>query len=287
MNKPILLTRSVVVFPGTSINIEIGRIKSINSVKLAEETDRKIIIACQKDPQTEEPKLNDIYTTGTMCSITFFEKNPDGSYKITIKGIKRIKINSIHDENNILTAEYEPLKETNSSGKEINDKIRLLYEMVEKTIGNLPAKEIKQLKSLFLGTISASKIADQMAAVLPVDQTAKQNLLTELDVVKRIDGIIRLTAKEEDAKAIDSEIQRKVNATLSKQQKEFYLREKMRVVKEELGEINSRENDVNAFKKRVEENPYPEHIKKRVIAEINRMESSNPQENSITRAYIE
>jgi ATP-dependent Lon protease len=287
MNKPILLTRGIIVFPGTSVDIEIGRIKSINSIKLATKSDQKLVIACQKDPQIEEPRFDDIYPIGTLCDVTFMEKNSDDSYKVVVKGTKRVKINSVHDENNIITADYDLLKETNTTSKEIGEKVRLLYEMLEKTINTLPTKEAKQLKSLFLGAPSANKVADQVASSLPVDQNAKQNLLAELDVVKRIDAIIRLTAKEDDAKTIDNEIQKKVNATLSKQQKEFYLREKMRVVKEELGEINSRENDANSFKKRVEENPYPEHIKKRVITELNRMESSNPQENSVTRTYIE
>jgi ATP-dependent Lon protease len=288
VNKPLLLTRGIVIFPTTDVEIEIGRLKSINSVKLATDTDKKIIITSQKDPQVEEPKFGDIYNVGTLCHITFLEKNTDDSYKIIVKGIRRIKISSVQAKDNVLTADYELLKEFNTNPKNIKEKINLLCEMFEKNFGAVTKqKDTKQLKSLMLNATSASKTADQIAAVLPMDQNGKQNLLTELDVVKRIDTIIRYSVKEEDSKVIDNEINHKVNSSLSKQQKEFYLREKMRVVKEELGEINSRENDVNSFKKRVEENPYPEHIKKRVLSEINRMESSNPQENSITRAYVE
>lgn len=288
MNKPLLLTRGIIIFPTVDEDIEIGRLKSINSVNLAAKGDKKIVVVSQKDPQIESPSFNDVYQIGTLCRITFLEKNADDSYKVTIKGDKRVLIKKIHDDNDTLSVDFEVMKEINTNSKEIQERIRLLYDMIDKSFANYAKpKETKQLKLLMLGNTLPSKIADQVAAALPVDQNNKQKLLEELDVLKRINNIIRLSTKEEDAKAIDNEINRKVNSTLSRQQKEFYLREKMRVVKEELGEINSRENDVNSFKKRVEENPYPEHIKKRVLSEINRMEASNPQENSITRGYIE
>jgi ATP-dependent Lon protease len=288
VNKPLLITRGIILFPTVDETIEIGRLKSINTIKLAAEGDKKIIIVSQKDPQIEDPTFNDIYQVGTLGHITFLEKNADDSYKVTIKGDKRVLIHKMYDSNNILSADFESLKETVSNTKETQERVRLLYEMIDKSFANYAKpKETRQLKTLMLGNTPPGKITDQVAAALPVDQANKQKLLEELNVLKRIDHIIRLSAKEEDVKAIDSEINRKVNSTLSRQQKEFYLREKMRVVKEELGEINSRENDVNAFKKRVEENPYPEHIKKRVLSEISRMESSNPQENSVTRGYIE
>jgi ATP-dependent Lon protease len=272
------------------MEIEIGRVKSINAVKLATGADKKIIVVSQKDPQVEDPKFDDIYKVGTLCTITFMEKNTDDSYRITVKGSKRVKILNFYDKDDLITVDFELLKETSTlNSKDINEKLNLLYDMIEKNYADPSApKKLKEFKLLTShASITPSKITDYIAAALPIDQTSKQSILEELDIAKRIDNIIRFSAREDDAKAIDNEITRKVNSSLSKQQKEFYLREKMRVVKEELGEINSRENDVNSFKKRVEENPYPEHIKKRVISELNRMESSNPQENSITRSYVE
>jgi ATP-dependent Lon protease len=288
VNKPLLLTRGIVIFPTVEETIEIGRVRSIKAVQMASDGDKKIIVVSQRDPQIEEPTANDIYQVGSLCRITFLEKNADDSYKVTIKGEKRVLVKKVLANDVTLSADFDTLKETNLNSKEIQERLRLLYDMIDKSFTNYAKpKETKQLKVLMLGNTPPNKIADQVAAALPVDQDTRQKLLEELDVLKRIDHIIRLSAKEEDTKAIDNEINRKVNSTLSRQQKEFYLREKMRVVKEELGEINSRENDVNAFKKRVEENPYPEHIKKRVLSELSRMESSNPQENSVTRGYIE
>jgi ATP-dependent Lon protease len=288
VNKPLLLTRGIIIFPTVTETIEIGRARSIGSIEMASLSDKKIVVISQKDPQIEDPSTNDVYQVGTLCHITFLEKNSDNSYKVTIKGDKRVLTKKIMTTTNGLLVDFEILKETNTNSKELEERMHLLYDMIDKSFtSSAKPKEVKQLKLLMLGNSSPSKVVDQIAAVLPIDQINRQKLLEELDVLKRVNAIIRMSTKEEDAKTIDNEINRKVNSTLSRQQKEFYLREKMRVVKEELGEINSRENDVNAFKKRVEENPYPEHIKKRVLSEISRMEASNPQENSVTRGYIE
>jgi ATP-dependent Lon protease len=188
----------------------------------------------------------------------------------------------------VLTAEYEILKETNLTNKENGEKIRLLYSLIERTSANLSLKESKALKSLLLGTPSPSKITDQVAVVLPVDVSTKQNILAETNITKRIDMILRLSSNDNDKAQIDREISKKVNETLSRQQKEFYLREKMRAVKEELGELNSKENETNSLRKRLDEGAYPEHIRKRILAELSKIESgSNPQENSIIRTYVE
>jgi ATP-dependent Lon protease len=288
MNKPILFTRGVVVFPGANVNIEVGRTKSVNSINLANAADKKIVIASQRDPQQETPAFADIFNIGTLCEITSCEKIEDGSLKVVVKGIKRVKITAFKELDDAILANYELLKETNSLNKENVEKMNLLFSMMTKAFGTFSEKEIESLKSLVTGTPSASKIIDRIAGLIPISTNAKQAILSELNVTKRIDIIIGLASNEDDKTKIDRDISKKINDTLSKQQKEFYLREKMRVVKEELGELNSRENDANNLRKRVEENPYPENIKARVLSEISRMESNmNSQENSMTRSYIE
>ncbi|GHU47205.1 hypothetical protein FACS1894218_1140 [Bacilli bacterium] len=287
MNKPILLTRGIVVFPSTETVVEVGRTKSINAINLANENDQKLLITSQRDAQIEEPKFTDIYNVGTLCEIVKIEHAEDGSSKVTIKGLKRVRISTLNVKNNAYNSDYEVLKETNTDAKKNSEGIQLLYAMMQKTINELSDKEAKALKALFLTGPSPSRITDQIAMVIASNVGVKQNLLEELDVTKRITTILNLSANNDDRKKVDNEINKQVNDTLQKQQKEFYLREKMRVVKEQLGEINSKENENNSFKKRLEENPYPEHIKKRVMAELNHMESANPQENSITRTYIE
>jgi ATP-dependent Lon protease len=288
MNKPILLTRGIIVFPTTTLELEVGRPKSVASVLQASQGDKKIIVVSQKDPQIEEPTIKDLYSVGTLCEINAITNNEDSSIKVKLKGIKRVKISQIEEKNKALYVDYEALKEINAESGNVKEQIHLLFDMIKNNLNNLSEKESAAMKSLFLGTPSPSKITDQIASVLPIDFISKQDLLAQLDVSQRITTVLSLTSRDEDKKVIDREINKKVNETLSKQQKEFYLREKMRAVKEELGQINSNENEVGNLRKRIEQNPYPEHIKKRALTELNRMESSaNPQENSMTRAYVE
>jgi ATP-dependent Lon protease len=288
LSKPILLTRGLVVFPETNTNIEVGRAKSIASIEKAFETDKKIIVVSQKDPQIEDPKLNEIFSIGTLCTITKLQKNDDASLVITVKGNKRVKITDLYTDDKFLACKYEMTKETGANDKNNGEKLRLMLSMFEKNMRNLSQKEATDLKKILLATPAINKVIDQIASVLPINLLDKQKILEELNIASRMDLIINHVSSNEDKKSVDNEINRKINENLSKQQKEFYLREKMRIVKEQLGEISSREEENTNLKKRLESNPYPEHIKKRALSEINRMEaSSNPQEAAINRQYVE
>jgi ATP-dependent Lon protease len=287
--KPVLLTRGLIVFPETTIDIEVGRAKSIASIEEAYKNDKKIVVISQRDPQIEDPNIKDIYDVGTICSILDLRKNEDASLVITVKGSKRVKISDLITNETHLACKFETLKEVNANHKDNNEKLRLMLALFEKYIRNLSQKDATNLKKLLSSpSVSVGKIIDSIASVLGVNVLEKQKILEELDVYKRIDLIINHVSSNEDKKVLDNEINRKINENLAKQQKEFYLREKLRLVKEQLGEISSREEEQNNLRKRLESNPYPEHIKKRALQEINRMEaSSNPQEAAINRQYVE
>jgi ATP-dependent Lon protease len=286
--KPILLTRGLIVFPETTVNIEVGRVKSVTAVEEAYKSDKKIIVVSQKDSQIEEPKLIDIFSMGTICTIIKLQKNDDASLTITVKGNKRVKIIDLLTTETSLSCKYEPTKEIGLNDKDNSEKLRLMLSMFEKNMRNLSSKEATDLKKLLLTTPAINKVIDQIASVLPINLIEKQRILDELNIPTRLDIIITHVSSNEDKKSLDNEINRKINETLAKQQREFYLREKMRIVKEQLGEISSREEEQTNLRKRLESNPYPEHIKKRALQEINRMEASaNPQEAAINRQYVE
>jgi ATP-dependent Lon protease len=276
------------MFPNTKQTIEVGREKSIGALLEADKTDKKLVIVSQKDPQVENPTDKDIYGIGTLCQIVKLTKLVDGTYVAALKGIKRVKINKLILEKQDLYVDYELCKEVNVSIEQCKEKIDLLISMVEKRF-TAPTKDgAKQLQAFLESSTSATKLLDTLSNLLPIDFTSKQQLLSEFNVLKRIDLLLKFCSNTNDSQIIDRDINKRINDSLSKQQKEFYLREKMRVVKEELGELNSKEDDINSLKKRVQDNPYPQHIKTRVLQELNRIESTaNPQENSITRSFVE
>lgn len=174
----------------------------------------------------------------------------------------------------------------------------MLTKVLELAKQNMSPEDREVIKQALSSTTKAGKMADIIADNLtnkdPIkNKQVRVSILQETNAIKRISLILKffkLTKEEKnpgEAK-IDEAINNKVNENLSKQQKEFYLREKMRAIKEEIGKINPNESDVGAFRKRIEENPYPQYIKDKVLAEINKLESSPfSQENAVTKTYIE
>ncbi len=291
MFKPILITRGIVIFPSISDKLDVGRTKSLASIKVANNSeDKRIVLVSQKDPALDDPQFEDLYQVGTLCEITKVIQAEDGSLKVNLKSLKRIKLLDIDEKDGALYANFEPLKDTNANSTEISEKIRNLFNAISSDTSDMSAEDSKKLKAIFNGTkaYSNSKIVDNVASYLPISINKKQQILEEVDLSKRLDIVLSCCINSDQMLKVDREINKRINDTLSKQQKEFYLREKMRVVKEELGEISSKENDVNNLKKRVLNNPYPQHIKDRVISELNRIEAgNNPQESAINRSYVE
>lgn len=291
MTKPLLITRGIIIFPSITDTLEIGREKSLNSIGVANNSDdKKIILVSQKDPTKDNPEFDDLYKVGTLCEITKVVPSEDGSLRVTFKSLKRVKLISVQEKEKAIYANYELLKDTNVSSAEVAEKIRDLYTAISSDTSDFNKEDAQKLKTVFNGSksFSNSKIADSVASILPIGISKKQQILEELNLLKRLTLILSYCINSDQMVKIDREINKKINDTLSKQQKEFYLREKMRVVKEELGEISSKENDVNNLRKRVTNNPYPQHIKDRVITELNRIEAgNNPQESAINRAYVE
>lgn len=287
----VLVTRGIHVFPNTTALIEIGRKISTNAVDDAIAKGKDIIVVSQKNPSLDTPKKSDIFKVATLCSLSIEEKHPDGSYTVKFVGKKRIKLTKIHESvKTFFKAEYIDLPNYSPLSK---DSVQYVTQLME------------EYKELFLENklISPKEFEQWYNSEEPVDKEIPLNWLPELlkfslenkqrilelnDYEKIYNLIVALTIDEDESKRIEQTISKKINNNLSKQQKEFYLRERVRAIKEELGDISSKEDDAEAIREKVRKNPYPEHIKKRILSELNKMESaSNSNEYSITKAYVD
>ncbi|MDR2462136.1 MAG: endopeptidase La [Mycoplasmataceae bacterium] len=296
MEKLILFTRGIVVFPGTKTQFDIGRLKSVSTILVANsKKEKEIVIVSQIDPLIDEPTFKDIYTIGTLCKINSLKTLDDGSLSVDIEGIERVKVNNIisiddddDDEEDILYAEIEILTSIEEDNKEKkNENLNLFLDSIKEIMKDMSEHDIKIIKQVFSLT-DISKIVDIAASVLPLGLTNRQLILEELKPSVRLEKILTFVISTDFKRKIDNEIAKQVNDTLSKQQKEYYLKEKLKVVKEEIGKINAKESEFMKYRKRVEENPYPENIKERILTEVSKMETqSSPQENSISKAYVE
>lgn len=283
----VLITRGIIVYPNTKIIVDVGRDKSVNAIKDSLEHSANMIVVSQKNPSIDSPSKNDVFKVGTLCSFEIKETFDDGSLSIIYTGLKRVKINKLIEGNDFFKAEYTELHENNKLDNELEQKINDLLVDYEKELAANPLIG-KDVKKMFLSKETKTKAIEWLPIVLKFELENKQEILEELDLHKRVDSIISLSIDEEEARKIDNAISKKITNNLSKQQKEFYLRERVRAIKEELGDITSKEDDADFIREKIRKNPYPEHIKKRILSELNKMESSsNSNEYSITKTYID
>ncbi len=293
----VIITRGIIIFPSVSATLEIGREKTLNTLKDVKEGD-EIILVSQTDPEIDDPKENHIFKVGTLCKVTKIKPVADDK-EITIKGSKIIQLaNFKYDAKKGYEAEYEELKvkagNTTKNQEIVNSILELLLEYTQNTSQPKAIYEIYEY--ILKNANSAAKVADFIAVNIPSDVAnflSKQQYLEATTVTEKLKTVLGFLIKYFDAdgavkKSVDELINDKMNRNISKQQKEFYLRERLRTVKEELGEISSREDDTDKIRQRLDNNPYPDYIREKVLYELNKYESAmSSNESSITKTYID
>lgn len=303
MIKPLLITRGIVILPQQKIEIEVGRQYSINAFQNAIKKDKKIILVSQIDPQIEVPTANEIYKIGTLCEIVDCKKSNDNesdvSYSVQLKGLERVLINSISNEEKHLeldgySCEYKTIKLTIENKQKLKKELSIIrnyltknaissdvLKTINESIDSIVEKNEKDEEYL-------TKIIDSYANPLITSQIERQKYLETTSLNKLSEIVLNYCMPKLEKEKIDAEITNKISANLAKQQKEFYLREKIRTIKDELGKLNPKEDSVKNLKEKVLKNPYPQNIKDRALSEISKLDSMfNPQEASITRTYLD
>lgn len=290
LNLPVLCTRGLICFPNNEVNIDIARPKSIKSIEASRNKFSDLLfITSQIDPRVEDPELKDLYTVGTICALKIIRKNDDGSLRAIILATKRAKIVNYYNNSTYPIAEVESLS-TFSNNSENESK--LLRDLVRR-IGDYKRTFSSNINNMIAARLnkgaSSEEAIDLLSQLSNIPYDKKQKLLEELDNEKRITKLINYISVESYENEIENEINKKVRDSIDKNQRDFVLREKLRVIKEELGDAPTKGDDIDNIRKLIEENPYPKHIKERLFDEINRYESMPPasSEAMIIRNYID
>lgn len=292
MNNYLLITRGAIVFPGTTRSIKIGRELSIKTVEEVMKTQEKQIIICtQKNiKKSDVTDINDIYNVGSLATITYIEKEKE-DLNVEVVATSRVLINSfeVDKETKTIKADYVLINDKELLKEDVGENFTTLLSLLDRSHAEIAEKIRIEILNRNKNNIIVdhAQLIYEIANQLPISFEQKQQILSLNTLNLKVEAINNLISSKTDMTSVDREVNNKINDSLNKQQKEFYLREKMRVVKEELGELSSKENDANNLRKRLRENPYPEHIKIKMEQEINRLEASNPQETSMIRTYIE
>lgn len=288
MNVPVVATRGVIVFPEQEIMIEVGRIKSINAIDEAEKLfNSHVVLVSQKDILIDDPHKRDLYEYGTLVHIKSV-KRKQGFLRVTFSGLQRVKLEQLIDDGKMLIGSVDLLDDIRGSEDEELALVRRISSELEKIASanvQIPQELINQLT---MG-ISAAQLSDQFAQFFPLQVDRKQSLLEELFVNERLMMIIEEINREKTLAKIENTINEKVKDRVEENQREYYLREKMRAIREELGDTTDVGEDADEFRKLLEENPYPQHIKEKAMEEIRRYELL-PQaagESAVVRTYLE
>lgn len=288
IHVPVIATRGVVVFPNQEMLIEVGRSKSIAAIEEARTNfDQHVFVVCQKDIEVDDPTVEDLYTIGTFCRIHSV-RNRDGALRVTFEGLERANLVELTDTEEMFFAEIEPLAD--EAGNQLEEmalvrRVSKSYEEIASNVQAFPNEVITQLSS----GISASELADQFANYFPMPYDHKQKLLEELNINQRLLMILREIETERQLNVIEGDISQKVKERIDENQKEYFLREKMRVIKEELGDVSNKDEDTENIRKKLAEEPYPQVIKDKITEELARYEmlTASSGEAGVIRTYID
>ncbi len=285
---PAVCTRGIILFPGQDVTIEVGRAKSLTAVNTAQtENDGMVWIVCQKDIMVDDPKEADLYRMGTLAKIKVVRRK-EGFMRVTFTGMKRAEIVNLTDDGRMMSAEVRPVDEIQGDSQEemaLVKKIVSEFENMSNVSQVFPPEMIQQMSR----GISAISLSDQFAQYFMFDQNTKQKLLETPEVNERMYIIISEIEKQQKYTQIEQLINEKVKERIDDGQKEYYLREKLKAIKEELGDVTNFSDDTAQLREMIEKNPYPQHVKEKALEELQRYEMLPPGsgEASVERSYLD
>ncbi|MDH5721033.1 MAG: endopeptidase La [Spirochaetia bacterium] len=288
---PLLALRDTVIFPRNVSSLFVGREKSMEATRTAMETNRYMVLAAQKNADEVIPKKADIYSYGVLCEILQLLKMPDGTYKILVEGIKRVKIIDIEDKDLYIEAQAEKVDtiypEEGSSEEKLLEK---LLQKLKEGFENL-SKAGGQLSESFLEEIwekdSHENIIDSFAHNLSATYEEKQTILETLSLVERAEKVNVVLEGQIEISSLENSIHDRVRKQMDKMQRNYYLNEQIKVIREELGD--GEHDEFDNYQKKIKEKKMPEEAKLRAEQELKKLEKMPPlsAESTVVRNYLD
>ena len=283
---PLICTRGIIVFPNQEIVFDVGRSASIAAITAAKNLhDSFVVLLSQKDIMVEAVSVDNMYNFGSLCHIEFIRKEKD-LYKVKVKSLARANINSITFDGSMYLANISVVDSYVTDKEEESIEVKNVIkecQMIFSELPNLPKDLFSQLTS----TVDGEVLSDNLGQFYPMELSSRQAILEQLDVNKRLILILQQFQLTRELKKIEDEISEKVKDSINDNQKEYYLREKLRAIKEELNEDDG--DDSDSLLDQFMNNPYPDNIKEKAKEEIKRLEMmpSISSEASVIRSYLD
>jgi ATP-dependent Lon protease len=290
---PVLPLRGLMVFPGMIVNLDVGRTRSVNAVGAATEAGKKICLATQREAMTGDPSLQDIFPVGTIAEIKQLLKLPGGTLRILVEGLERCEIKNLElvkVKEEYLEGEVEllPAVLLEKDLGQVEALRRLLIETFEKWV--MTGKKVNSDVLLsFKDKPDPNLVADTISGFLDLPLKEKIDLLATQDVKVRMQMLYGYLTKELEIVNLEKDIADQVHDQIEKNQKEYYLREKIKAISKELGEGTDEQEEIEEYKEKVKSLQLPEEVNKGLLKEIERLRKMPPMmaESAVIRNYLD
>lgn len=288
IDVPVLPLRDVVVYPHMVIPLFVGREKSIRCLEAAMENDKQVLLVAQKDASTEEPTAADLHPVGTVATILQMLKLPDGTVKVLVEGQQRAKINLVSDSDEFFVAQIDFLTTQPVDEAEQEVLVRTATAQFENYI-KLNKKIPPEVLTSLAGIDNAARLADTIAAHMPLKMKDKQAVLEITSVSERLEYLMAMMESEIDLLQVEKRIRNRVKKQMEKSQREYYLNEQMKAIQKELGEMEDVPDEFEGLKQKIDAAKMPKEAKEKTEAELQKLKMMSPMsaEATVVRGYID
>ncbi len=286
---PLIPLRNIVVFPQMVVPLFIGRSKSVKALEGVLNKERMVVFASQKSEDVEEPDAKDICGIGTLSEIVQMHSLPDGTTKILAEGVARVKIESFVSETPFFKVKISSIPEIDEMTAEVEASIRMMIRQFEKYVKLNKRIPPETLMSI-INIENPGRLADLIASYLTLKVDEKQAVLEALTIQKRLSKLSGFLDKEIEVLEVEKKLQGKVRRQIEKVQKEYYLKEKLRAIQDELGEEDEGvPPEIAEYRKKIEKTKLPPDVKERAAKELERLSKmpSMAAEATVIRTYLD
>ena len=287
---PCMAIRDVVLFPTTVIPLYVGREASLAAIEEALKGDRLLVLLTQKDPETEDPRPEDLYHTGVVAIVMRTLKLPDGRLKVLVQALARTRVLEFKQEKPYFLVQHEPIKEEEPQTLDVEGEalLRSVKEMAEKVFA-LRGQLTPDFSSVLEGIEEPGRLADLVASHLRLKISEAQEILETIESLERLKKLHRFLLRELEVATVQAKIQTEAQEEMSRTQREYFLREQLRAIKKELGEIDEHAQEIEEYREKITKARMPKEVEKEALKQLKRLEMMHPDsaEASIIRTYLD
>jgi len=286
--KPLLPLRDIVIFPSIVVPLFVGRKKSIKALEESMKSDKSVILVTQKNSEIDDPKEKDIYSFGCLSKVLQLLKLPDGTVKVLVEGLARVKILEVEDDSKKFLSCKTQIVETEKETEENKIFASNLIKKFEK-LSNLNKKDVSDFTKGLKSLKNATQLADNICSNLNIQIFEKQELLEMTNLKKRLEKIYELIEKETSVISMEKRIRGRVKTQMEKTQREYYLNEQLKAIQKELGEIEDGKDEVSNLTKSIMKAKMTKEAQNKCLSELKKLKGMSPMsaEATVVRNYLD